>query len=389
MIDEDWSNNELEGSIVVEDSRVNTRLTSIGVLEQPLSVISFRETGLILTSEDNQIIMHRIEANGEIIRCNTPLERFWSGSISTTVDDSSIAHVVWTRRLVTGTGVLSETVSYATVDDQCSSTVPQDLMDPLPRNIGDYFGVDLDEDDGEIVIAGYLRDMLSGSLFEPSESIFTLRGEKPQSASEWDLTENVIRDVDAMSLSEAPIEVEIGDELIHIAYVSSRNDTTSGPVLGLWYAHGVQGTDSWFYKRAIAVQASSPSMAVTSVDGEDRVSIAWLEGESDNSVLKIVIVDESFNLPIGVSKTILARGGEYVKISQRGDALFVVYDHVSPVGRVVSVGVIDPEEGWIGIGNRVSSGRAYAASAVSDGLVFPFIVQTSSGGWAIIEITSN
>ena len=75
-----------------------------------------------------------------------------------------------------------------------------------------------------------------------------------------------------MSLSEAPIEVEIGDELIHIAYVSSRNDTTSGPVLGLWYAHGVQGTDSWFYKRAIAVQASSPSMAVTSVDGEDRVS---------------------------------------------------------------------------------------------------------------------
>jgi len=389
LIDEDWSNNELEGSIVVEDSLVNTRLTSIGVLEQPLSVISFRETGLVLTSEDNQIIMHRIEANGEIIRCNTPLERFWSGSISTTVDDSSIAHVVWTRRLVTGTGVLSETVSYATVDDQCSSTVPQDLMDPLPRNIGDYFGVDLDEDDGEIVIAGYLRDMLSGSLFEPSESIFTLRGEKPQSASEWDLTENVIRDVDAMSLSEAPIEVEIGDELIHIAYVSSRNDTTSGPVLGLWYAHGVQGTDSWFYKRAIAVQASSPSMAVTSVDGEDRVSIAWLEGESDNSVLKIVIVDESFNLPIGVSKTILARGGEYVKISQRGDDLFVVYDHVSPVGRVVSVGVIDPEEGWIGIGNRVSSGRAYAASAVSDGLVFPFIVQTSSGGWAIIEITSN
>ena len=36
-----------------------------------------------------------------------------------------------------------------------------------------------------------------------------------------------------MSLSEAPIEVEIGDELIHIAYVSSRNDTSSEPVLGL------------------------------------------------------------------------------------------------------------------------------------------------------------
>ena len=64
------------------------------------------------------------------------------------------------------------------------------------------------------------------------------------------------------------------------------------------------------------------------------------------------------------------QGGEYVKISQRGDALFVVYDHVSPVGRVVSVGVIDPEEGWIGIGNRVSSGRAYAASPFRTALFF-------------------
>ena len=35
LIDEDWSNNELEGSIVVEDSQVNTRLTSIGDWNSP------------------------------------------------------------------------------------------------------------------------------------------------------------------------------------------------------------------------------------------------------------------------------------------------------------------------------------------------------------------
>ena len=82
-------------------------------------------------------------------------------------------------------------------------------------------------------------------------------------------------------------------------------------------------------------------MAVTSVDGEDKVSSHGLR-ESDSSVLKTVIVDESFSLSTGVSNH-PCQGGEYVKISQRG-ALFVVYDHVSPVGRVVSVGVIDPEE---------------------------------------------
>ena len=47
-----------------------------------------------------------------------------------------------------------------------------------------------------------------------------------------------------MSQSEAPIEVEIGDELVHLIYMSSRNDTSSVPVLGLWYAHGLEGAGS-------------------------------------------------------------------------------------------------------------------------------------------------
>lgn len=389
LADEDWSNNELEGSIVIEDSQVNSRPARIAQPETPLAVMSFRETGVILASEGTQIIVYKIQEDGETVRCSTPLERFWSGSISTTVDDGGLAHVVWTRRLVTGTGVLSETVSYATIDDQCSSTVPQDLMNPLPMNLGDYFGVDLDEDDGRIIIAGYLRDIASGSLFEPTESIFILEGNEPQSASEWSLTENVIQGIDTMSQSEAPIEVEIGDELVHLIYMSSRNDTSSVPVLGLWYAHGLEGAGSWNYKRAIAVQGSSPSMAVTNVEGDDRVSIVWFEGEPDKSTLNAMIVDESFNIINGASVSIMARGGEYAKISQRGDILFLTYDHVTPVGRVVSLGVIDPNEGWIGIGNRVSTGSAFAASAASDGLVFPFMVRTTSGDWVSIEISSN
>ena len=54
-------------------------------------------------------------------------------------------------------------------------------------------------------------------------------------------------------------------------------------------------------------------MAKIGVDGMVR-------GRIRQFCSKIVIVDESFSLPIGVSTTILARGGEYVKISQRGDS---------------------------------------------------------------------
>ena len=389
LVDEEWSNNQIEGAIVIDDSRVSSKLTSLPEDESVISVLSFRKTGLILASEGTQIIMHRIEESGAIVRCNTPLERFWSGSISTTVDDSSIAHLVWTRRLVTGTGVLSETVSYATVDDQCTPTVPQDLMSPLPLDLGDYFGVDLDEKDGVIVIAGYLRDLAGGTIFNPAETVFTLKSKNAQAASDWELVSGVIRDIDTMSAPQAPLEVEIGDELVHVLFISSRSDTSSEPVLGLWYAHGILGEEDWTYKKAIAVEGWSPSMAVSEVDGEERISVIWFEGSSESAVLRGAVVDESFNVVGGASVSVPARGAQYAYISQRGDALYVVYDYVSPVGPVVSLGVLDPENGWIGIGDRISSGRVHGVSERSDGLSIPFMVKTNSGGWTLVEVKSN
>jgi len=389
LVDEDWSSNEIEGAIVIDDSRVSSRLVSLSEDEEPLAVLSFRKTGLILTSEGTQVIMHKIEEDGTIVRCTTPLERFWSGSITATVDDSSVAHVVWTRRLVTGTGVLSETVSYSTVDDQCTSTVPQDLMEPLPMNVGDYFGVDIDQQDGLVVIAGYLRDLSSGSAFEPLESIFTLHGEDPQSASEWELVVNVIEDIDTMSEPNVEIEVEIGEDLLHLLYTSSRNDTSSEDVLGLWYAHGILGEDSWTYKRAIAVEGSSPTMAVDEVNDEDRIAIGWIEGEGDSSVLRVIIVDEGFSTINGASYSVLARGANLAKISERGGAFYVIHDSVSPIGPVASIGMIDPEEGWIGLENRISSGWIYGVSDRSDGLSLPYMQQTMAGSWSLVEVISN
>ncbi|RPG71319.1 MAG: hypothetical protein CBD52_005120 [Euryarchaeota archaeon TMED192] len=389
LVDEDWSSNEIEGVIVIDDSRVSSRLVSLSEDEEPLAVLAFRKTGLILTSEGTQIIMHKIEEDGTIVRCITPLERFWSGSITATVDDSSIAHVVWTRRLVTGTGVLSETVSYSTVDDQCTSTVPQDLMEPLPMNLGDYFGVDIDQQDDLVVIAGCLRDLSSGSAFEPLESIFTLHAEDPQSASEWELVVNVIEDIDTLSEPNVEIEVEIGEDLLHLLYTSSRNDTSSEDVLGLWYAHGILGDDSWTYKRAIAVEGRSPTMAVDEVDDEDRIAIGWIEGEGDSSVLRMVIVDEGFSTINGASYSILARGASLAAISQRGGAFYIIHDSVSPIGPVANIGIIDPEEGWIGLENRISSGWIYGVSDRSDGLSIPYMQQTMAGSWSLVEVISN
>ena len=67
--------------------------------------------------------------------------------------------------------------------------------------------------------------------------------------------------------------------------------TTGNDRLGLWYAHGDIKQSSWTYKKAVGDHASLPQMKVHTIDDEDRLVVAWKEGEGIDSELITRIVD--------------------------------------------------------------------------------------------------
>jgi len=179
------------------------------------------------------------------------------------------------------------------------------------------------------------------------------------------------------------VDVEIGDDDgAHLLYQSIRSDSTGIERLGLWYAHGLVEQSSWTFKKAIGDEASLGCMKVLIVDDEERIVAAWREGEEHEAELVAIVSDSSFEAIDNLSRRYPARGISTIDMIEveRGVQLF--FDMVGPTGPQVQYGIIDAEDGWLGISNRLNLGFLYLVdrSPASSETV---IIHTSASGWQI------
>ena len=316
------------------------------------------------------------------------LEEKWSGDFVAAPTSDGIAHIVWTRRFLDTSGYLKQTVSYSTIDSACEMRPIQDLMDPILLSDGKYWGIDIDVDGTKLLVAGYHRDLLTGGTFQDLTSIFILEADAPTSSSDWRLTPNAISDIDVIAGYTDPVQIEYGEEDGHILYQSMRNDTTGNDRLGLWYAHGDIKQSSWTYKKAVGDHASLPQMKVHTVDDEDRLVVAWKEGEGIDSELITRIVDDTFSIIENSSMQFSARGLSQIVFIETSRGIQVMHDMVGPGGPQVQYGMINSEIPWMAISNRISDGWLHSVSR-SPASGEAVIIHTSTQGWVIRAVIDD
>ena len=193
----------------------------------------------------------------------------------------------------------------------------------------------------------------------------------------------MVSEIDLIPGTADPVDVEIGDDDgAHLLYQSIRSDSTGIERLGLWYAHGLVEQASWTFKKAIGDEASLGCMKVLIVDDEERIVAAWREGEEHEAELVAIVSDSSFEAIDNLSRRYPARGISTIDMIEveRGVQLF--FDMVGPTGPQVQYGIIDAEDGWLGISNRLNLGFLYLVdrSPASSETV---IIHTSASGWQI------
>ena len=383
LSDLDWSNNQIEWSTLVDKTTVSGgRALNFQSGEFPVDVIWLEEEGIAVTSKDGGLSLYRINSNRGITACTNMLETTWSGDFAASTTDDGLAHIVWTRRYLDTNGYLQQTVSYSTIDASCQMTPIQDLMDPMLLSDGKYWGVDIDVDDTEILVGGYHRDLLTDGSYQDLTSIFVLQADAPTSSNDWKLTPNVISDIDVIQGQTDPIQIEYGEDYGHILFQSMRNDTSGIDRLGLWYAHGDLDLSSWTYKKAVGDKASLAQMKVHSIDGEDILTVGWREGEELNMIFTSKVVDDSFTTIENLSTTIGAIGMSNLKFLETERGVQILHDMVGPNGPQIHYGMINSEEQWMAISNRISDGWLHSVSRTPNG-EDAVMIHTSSQGWAI------
>jgi len=390
LADLDWSNNQVESTVLVDESTLSGgRGMNFETGETPIRVVNLDDEGIVITEDDGVLSLYRLNSNMGTTACTNVLDEMWSGDIATWSTEDGWAHVVWTRRFLDSSGYFLQTLSYSAIDATCQMSPIQDLMEPLLLSDGKYWGIDIDVDDEEVLVSGYHRDLSTGGIFGDQTSIFLLHADNPTKTTDWTLTPNIIGEIDLIPGSASSLDIEFGDEDgAHILYQSIRSDSTGVERHGLWYAHGPIEQSSWTFKKAVGDEASLAVMKVHVIDGEERLTAAWKEGEGHDSVMIVSVVDSSFRVIDNLTGTYPSRGLSSIIMQEVDRGVQVFFDLVGPTGPQVMYGIVDANEGWLGLSNRLNLGNLYLMdrSPASSETVF---IHTSSGGWMIRAVVDD
>ena len=383
LADLDWTNNQVEATILVDESTLSgARAMTFESGEVPVKVVDLDDEGLVITEKDGRLRLYRLNSNLGTTACTNVLDDVWSGDIAIWSTEDEVAHVVWTRRFLDSEGYFQQTLSYSTIDATCQMTPIQDLMDPILLSDGKYWGIDVDVDGSDVLVAGYHRDLSTGGTYEDLTSVFLLHADAPTKSSDWELTPNVIGEID-LAPGADPLDVEFGDDDgAHLLYQSIRSDSTGIERLGLWYAHGLVEQTPWAFKKAIGDDASLGCMKVLIIDDEERIVAAWREGDDHESDLVAIVTDSSFEAVDNLSRRYPARGMGTIEMIEVERGVQVFFDMVGPTGPQVQYGMIDAEDGWLGISNRLNLGYLYLVDRSPDSSE-TIIIHTSASGWQI------
>jgi len=265
----------------------------------------------------------------------------------------------------------------------------QDLMQPILLSDGKYWGIDIDVDDSEILVSGYHREMITGGSFGDQTSIFILHADAPTKSSDWSLTPNVVDEIDLIPGETTPLDVEFGDDDgAHLLYKSTRSDSTGIERHGLWYAHGMVEQSSWTFRKSVADDVTLAKMKVFVIDGDERIVATWKQGEGLEAEMVAMITDSSFNAIENLTATFPARGMTTIDLVETSRGVQILFDLVGPTGPQVNYGIIDPEEGWFGIYDRLNLGNLYLVDRSPSSSETLFI-HTSASGWQIRAVIDD
>ena len=390
LADIDWSNNIFETTILVDKSTLTgPRNINLKEGELPVEIIDLDEGGLIITQRGSKLYIYKLTESKNIVLCNNIMEEMWSGEIAIEVTEDNIAHMTWTRKYLDNNGYYKQTLTYSTIDSACQMTPVQDLMPPILLSDGKYWGIDMDMKDTEIIVSGYYKDIFAGGTFQQSTDVFLIYSDAPTSSKDWTVTPNIIDDLDITTSSFDNLQVEFGVENgAHLLYQENRNDSTGIERLGLWYAHGNIEDSNWAFKKAVGDKAALAQMIVVIDDEDEQIIASWREGDLQNAEIICYITDSSFRIIDGQVDKSEARGLRNIEMVETERGIQIYFDKVGPTGMQIQYGMINFEEGWLGISDRLNSGYLHT-SVKSPSSTETLLLHTSTNGWQIRSLIDD
>ena len=203
---------ELRFTVIVDEFETGSKTSlTLSDGEAVLGFVGLPDGGLLFTTKDGDLHARTLTPKFGMPG-DTLIEDEWAGEFAFVAREDGRAHIAWTKRFNDGQGYTMSDLSMASIGVQGDMSTPSSHLQPLKQSEGSYWGLDLSEKDGEVVLAGYHRDILTGGSWNDVTNIFILQNEDATSSSSWITRMNVLNDVD--------IKPQNGDNIYQKIYMN-------------------------------------------------------------------------------------------------------------------------------------------------------------------------
>ena len=338
--------------------------------EYPVAFAGIGKSSLVFTETKGELHVRSLSSDLTLLT-DTLVDANWGGELTVFERSDGLVHAAWTSRVQNQLGSSLNDVAMTSFSETGQMLPVHHHLTPIKLSEGQYWGLDLSEEDGLYVLSGYYRNISTGGSWSDTTSLFSIQSTNPDLKENWSSPVDHLVNIDIHPNDGDPLSSILLDGELHLLYQEMRDDVSGEDRVGLMYARGMLGETDWSYQLSVGDYASSPQLGVLNVDGDDMIFAAWVEGEGraaqiSHTATKGNWVEEIHMVP--------APGSTRIEFSQHSDSIDVIYDEITVFGSSIRYGLLtdDGTNPIFGLGNVIANNGdliGYSAND-KDGILF-------------------
>ena len=329
-------------TVVVSDvsSGQGTSTLTLSDSEYPVAFAGIESSTLLFTTIDGELHVRSISKDLQLLT-DTVVDTNWGGEIDVIVREDGLVHAVWTSRTQSQQGYFLNDIAMTSFSATGQMLPIHHHLTPLKISEGQYWGLDLTQEDETVVLSGYFRNISTGGSWSDLTSIFSIHSTTPDVGENWTSMKTHVPVIDIHPSDGDQLATLLNEGVLHILYQEFRDDVTGVERTGLMYTRGDLDSTQWSYQSSIGDEAQSAQIGFVSGDDKTFFFAGWIEGSGKDTNIAVLTTEgdwseEAVKTPAPGSTTLL--------FNQRQDMIEVVYNEITVLGEVSRYGILTTKD---------------------------------------------
>jgi len=363
-------------TVAVSDVSSGQCCTTLSLSEEeyPVAFAGIESSTLLFTTIDGELHVRSMTKDLQLLT-DTLVDKNWGGEIDVLVRNDGLVHAAWTSRTQSQQGYFLNDVAMTSFSVTGQMLPIHHHLTPLKISEGQYWGLDLAQEDDTVVLSGYFRNISTGGSWTDLTSIFSIHSSSPDAGENWTDMQIHIPVIDIHPDDGDQLATVLLDGELHVLYQELRDDVTGIERSGLMYSRGELTSSQWTYQSSLGDEAKSAQLGTLPIGDETMFFAAWIEGTGNDASIAVLASEGTWTEDVERTP---APGAMTLLFNPRDDMIEVVYDEITVRGEVARYGLLTigetsgEEVPVIGLGNIVSEKKSLLGYSMNeqDGILF-------------------